>query len=464
MGAKIDQTITNSKGPRTFILYGENYHLMGSLILEEVCMARFAQLYVYDTQNEIQNCIAVIRGKDNNKINEDIVKDLKKMLDNNNVLVKAFRMVRESIGSDYTSMVKLRLFGKWGKDGRRNNLPSTNEVAALIVGDFDFAKTDRDIVVETHSGRLQRINQLNPTYLALQYPLLFPYGKDGYKEDIPLNKKCGKEDKGRQEVSMKEFFAFRIQERLADVSPLLYSRRFFQRFLVDGFSMIESARLNYVRLDQEKFKCEMYKGLSEAMLSGKTRLASRGKRIILPSSFTGGSRYMIQNYQDAMAIYRVVGYPDLFFLHSHVIQNDLNYKIFLRIENYMQKTDQTWYISSCEAAWRIFGYSIHYRNPSVVRLGFHLPGKQPVIFKDDENLDDIARKEFVKEFIFLEWFEIMGRKANSDATFLDIEISHYKKEKYIEVEEVPFEGSKERKASNELDGLGLELNDKIDDA
>ncbi|XLU81686.1 hypothetical protein S245_005106 [Arachis hypogaea] len=77
-------------------------------------------------------------------------------------------MVRESIGFDYTSTVKLRLFGKRGKYGRRYNLLSSNEVAALIVDDFDFAKTDRDIVVETHSGRLQRINnQLNPAYLAL---------------------------------------------------------------------------------------------------------------------------------------------------------------------------------------------------------------------------------------------------------------------------------------------------------
>ncbi|XP_057746430.1 uncharacterized protein LOC130965687 [Arachis stenosperma] len=484
-----------------------------------------------------------------------------------------------------------------GKDGRRYNLPSTNEVAALIVGDFDFAKTDRDIVVETHSGRLQRINQLNPAYLALQYPLLFPYGEDGFKEDIPLNKKSGKEDKGRQEVSMKDFFAFRIQERLADASPLLYSRRLFQQFLVDGFSMIESARLNYIRLDQEKFRCEMYKGLSEAVLSGETRPASRGKRIILPSSFTGGPRYMIQNYQDAMAICRVVGYPDLFltftcnpkwpeledFLknrelhaedrpdmvcrafkvkldkliqdirknqifgrvsavvytiefqkrglpHAHILLflyhddkfptgedidriisaeipdkvNDplyyeavekhmmhgpcgsfrkdspcmengqcmrhfpkrfvasttidedgypvyrrrddgkiitksgveldnryvvphnrkllLKYGAHINVEwcnqsrsikylfKYVNKghdrVTASFYksatsISPCEAAWRIFGYSIHYRNPSVVRLGFHLPGEQPVIFKDDENLDDVARKESVKESMFL---------------------------------------------------------------
>ena len=56
----------------------------------------------------------------------------------------------------------------------------------------------------------------------------------------------------------------------------------------------------------------MYKGLTEAVLRGETNPSSRGKRVILPSSFTGGARYMIQNYQDAIAICKWAGYPDLF--------------------------------------------------------------------------------------------------------------------------------------------------------
>lgn len=35
-------------------------------------------------------------------------------------------------------------------------------------------------------------------------------------------------------------------------------------------------------------------------------------RLVLPSSFIGGPRYMIQNYQDAMAICRWARPPDLF--------------------------------------------------------------------------------------------------------------------------------------------------------
>ncbi|RYR26487.1 hypothetical protein Ahy_B02g060731 [Arachis hypogaea] len=81
--------------------------------------------------------------------------------------------------------------------------------------------------------------------------------------------------------------------------------------------MIESARLNYIRFNQEKFRCEIYKGIKEAVLSGETAPSSRGKHIILPSSFIGGPRYMIQKYFNAMAICKVVGYPDLFITFTY---------------------------------------------------------------------------------------------------------------------------------------------------
>jgi len=38
--------------------------------------------------------------------------------------------------------------------------------------------------------------------------------------------------------------------------------------------------------------------LSEAVLRGDTNPTASGKRIVVPSTFVGGARYMIQNYQD----------------------------------------------------------------------------------------------------------------------------------------------------------------------
>jgi hypothetical protein len=44
---------SDGRGPPQFVISGQNYHLIGSLIPSEGCIPRFAQLYIYDTQNEI---------------------------------------------------------------------------------------------------------------------------------------------------------------------------------------------------------------------------------------------------------------------------------------------------------------------------------------------------------------------------------------------------------------------------
>ncbi|KAM3249326.1 hypothetical protein P3L10_011095 [Capsicum annuum] len=296
MGEKLNASINQTTGPKIFTLSGQNYYQIGSLLPPEGSTPKFAQLYIYDTENEEKNRIHALR--------------LEKMLDDQNVLTKLFRMVRDRFQEDSHTNVRLKLIGKRNYDGKRYNLSIVSEIVALVVGDFEVSRCDKDIVVETQSGLLQRINELNSSYLALQYPLLFPYGEDGYREDIVLNEK-DESSRGRKFISMREFFSYKIQERNGEVPIIVNSKRLFQKFLVDAFTMIESSRLKYIRTHQKKLRVAMYKGLEYAVLQGEID-PSHGKRVILSSSFNGGARYMIQNYQDAMEIYKWAGYPNLF--------------------------------------------------------------------------------------------------------------------------------------------------------
>ena len=86
----------------------------------------------------------------------------------------------------------------------------------------------------------------------------------------------------------------------------------FQQYIVDAFAAIEENNLNWIRANQQKIRAELYKGLQDNVVRGDTTPASAGKLLVLPSTFTGGPRYMVQNYQDAMAICRFMGPPDLF--------------------------------------------------------------------------------------------------------------------------------------------------------
>lgn len=249
---------------------------------------------------------------DINKLHAEIVYDLKTMLDENNVLVKSFRMAKERIVDHGNSHVKLKLIGSRSKDARTYNLPSVSEVAALVVGDFDESMGNRDIIIETHTGNLKRINELHASYLALQYPLLFPYGEDGYREDICFSDLKPSSSRKRKHVSLREYFAYRLHERDSEARTIQSCKRLFQQFVVDAYTMVESSRLNYIRTHQKQLRADVYKGLTDAYIRGETNSATQGKRVILPSSFTGGARYMIQNYQDAMAVCRWAGYPDIF--------------------------------------------------------------------------------------------------------------------------------------------------------
>ncbi|CAH1432511.1 unnamed protein product [Lactuca virosa] len=55
MAGKIDHTVNSGGGPYVYRMHGQNYHIAGSLLPEEGESPRFCQLYIYDTDHEVQN-------------------------------------------------------------------------------------------------------------------------------------------------------------------------------------------------------------------------------------------------------------------------------------------------------------------------------------------------------------------------------------------------------------------------
>lgn len=107
------------------------------------------------------------------------------MLDQCNPLCKSFRKIRDLVDKGSPPKMALRLFRKREKDSRMHNLPTVDEVAGLIVGDYDLSEQGRDIIVDDVSKGLRRLHETHPLYMPLQYPLVFPRGENGYEEDIP---------------------------------------------------------------------------------------------------------------------------------------------------------------------------------------------------------------------------------------------------------------------------------------
>jgi hypothetical protein len=312
MGAKIDTSVNDQPTPYVFKISGHCHHLMGSLLPVDGESPKFAQLYVFDTAHEVANrLLPFTRDSKLSSLDENIVVDLLRMLNETNELAKLFRKARDKTQNIQSVGYKLHLLGKRNHDSRQYDDPTSNDIGGLVVGDIGDFFSERDIIIECFSGSLKRISKLHPKFMALQYPLLFPYGEDGYSCNIMFVDHGHEKTRKRSRVPMRAYYAYLINERPGCDNTIIKGGRLYQQFLVDAFVNVEEDRLDYIRANQKDLRTEVYKGIHEVVLNGDVEGFSTGK-IIVPSSLTGSPRYMINNYQDAMAICRAYGNPDLF--------------------------------------------------------------------------------------------------------------------------------------------------------
>ncbi|KAK2430307.1 hypothetical protein QL285_028654 [Trifolium repens] len=315
-------------------------------------------------------------------------------------------------------------------------MPTTTEIAGLIVGDLGQSNGRRDIVIEHKSEGLQRIKEFHPKFMAMQYPLLFPYGEDGFHLHMLYSQNNRRKTK-RKYVTTREYYAYRIQRTKSEDNTLICGGRLFQQYIVDAYTAIEEQRMRYYRMNQTVLRTDLYRNVCDAVVRGDTIAAATGKRIVLPSSFTAADIDKIitaemPSKEDDPAAFNAVkqfmlhgpcgvantnapcmpdgvcnkNFPKMFCAET-IIDRD-GFPVYRRRDDgrHMKKGDgpdratilieenasantttnptqittvdeiKTFldcrYVSACEASWRIFKFDIHYRSTAVMRLGFHL--------------------------------------------------------------------------------------------
>jgi hypothetical protein len=118
--------------------------------------------------------------------------------------------------------------------------------------------------------------------MALQYPLLFPYGEDDFTIRIPY--KCQRKDEyKRKYVTMLEYNAYYLMQRQDESMLHLMSGHLPLQYWVDIYTCLEQNRLNWLRCNQGKLRTDLYNGLQDALDRGDTSTDQVGKRIYLPS-------------------------------------------------------------------------------------------------------------------------------------------------------------------------------------
>ncbi|XP_072066667.1 uncharacterized protein [Arachis hypogaea] len=277
-GVHIDEQLAiTGRGIYTFRAQGSIYHSIGGFHPDQGTRPQFLQLYIYDTDHELQN-----RMLENTQLHETL-------------------LAQRSDVHECSLVIRERPANQ-----PQYSLPTASQVAAIIVGDdVETMIRGRDIKVQTHAGSLRRIQEFVGYYDPLQYPLLFPFGTHGW--DINTRSQSG------GKVSCQTYNSYMLQIRPDDHSTVLQAGRLLQQYVIDNYVKIETGKLRWVRTRQKKLQAELYQGLQDALHTRETNAENVGrKRTILPSSFIGSRRDMTQRDEDGMAIVLKEGKPDIF--------------------------------------------------------------------------------------------------------------------------------------------------------
>ncbi|UYV69439.1 hypothetical protein LAZ67_6003616 [Cordylochernes scorpioides] len=293
--------------PTTFSIQGQVYHRIGSLMPSENQPSRFLQIYfVGNDDDDIQTDrrYQKIQG-----VRRNIVQGLQRMLHQHNLLVQQFKTALENLPSDAYRVVVNADRTPPGQHPRRYNAPTANEVAVVLAGN-QFGS--RDIVLHQRDNLLKYVSDTHRFYDALQYPLIFWKGQEGYSFHIPQIDPNTRQPLSSK-VSSMDFYGYFIMVRRNSPNVIVQFGQLFHQFLVDMYAKVESERLRYITLHQRNLRAESYIYLRDALSTdANINPNSLGQRIILPSSFVNSPRYLAEYTQDAFCYVRKFGRPDLF--------------------------------------------------------------------------------------------------------------------------------------------------------
>ncbi|WVZ78244.1 LOW QUALITY PROTEIN: hypothetical protein U9M48_025987 [Paspalum notatum var. saurae] len=311
MGAKIDRSMNDGRGPPVFKISGQVHHRIGSLLPNHGTPPKFIQLYIYDTANEVRNRLHALNPEERPRepLDPKIVEELAKMLDDHNPFAKQFRLARDSLAEHGDEEFIVRIVGAREGDPVQYSLPTTDQLAMLVVGDFTLDTFKRDI---SRDGELRQISALHPAFMALQYPLLFQFGERGFQVGVLYNGVTDPGNNAHVKMTPQDYYRFNFHYKPSQPNPWLCYGALSSQAKVDARACIDENRLWYIIKNQKKIRMENIQGIADAVGRGCTDGSEIGKPTVLPASHIGGRRYMIQNYHDAIAICRVYGPPDFF--------------------------------------------------------------------------------------------------------------------------------------------------------
>ncbi|CAE1318305.1 unnamed protein product [Acanthosepion pharaonis] len=219
----------------TFKVQGQVYHLTGSLLADQGEPPQFLQIYFLADYNEqVDARLCILPSDISIGPRRDILFRLQDMLHETNSYIRSLKFALQNNSLPSFSVVIDADRRLHGEHERRFNAPVRNEIAAVIHGE---EHNSRDIVIKYWGGGLRRISETHRSYNCLQYPLLFPYGSDGYHFKILICQASSDSMSTSKTVSCRAYYAYMFMVREGEFNHLhrcrqLYAVRLHGNFFV----------------------------------------------------------------------------------------------------------------------------------------------------------------------------------------------------------------------------------------
>ena len=197
----------------TFHVQGQVCHRIGSLTPLPNEPPKFLQIYFIDNQcEEVKAHMNITAG-----LKESVIERLCAMLHQCNHYVHLLKTARDftKLSAHECKVVINEEKRPPGEHVRRFNALIYDEIGILMPNQ---PANNHDIVLHHRDGQLQHVSELYRAYDALQYPLLFPHGSDGYHIYL--------EQQNSKKVTQMAYYSFHFMVR--DGNHLLKARRLFQ--------------------------------------------------------------------------------------------------------------------------------------------------------------------------------------------------------------------------------------------
>ncbi|UYV79307.1 hypothetical protein LAZ67_17002062 [Cordylochernes scorpioides] len=350
--------------PTTFSIQGQVYHRIGSLMPSENQQSRFLQIYFMgndDDDIQTDRRCQQIQG-----VRRNIVQGLQRMLHQHNLLVQQFKTALENLPSDAYRVVVNADRTPPGQHPRRYNAPTANEVAVVLAGN-QFGS--RDIVLHQRDNLLQHVSDTHRFYDALQYPLIFWKGQEGYSFHIPQIDPNTRQPLSSK-VSSMDFYGYFIMVRRNSPNVIVQFGQLFHQFL---------------SICMRRRRAPEAGGFTaKVKIRGREEVTIDNRWVVPYSPLLSKMFCAHINVENCSSVKAIK------YIYKYVNKGSDQAIINLRREgrgpdpqNEVRMYQCARYISSNEAVWRLLSFPLHQRHPAVIHLTVHLENGERIYFNQN---------------------------------------------------------------------------------